>query len=417
MAYVSKINGYDIKDAEARQSVTDLQGDVTTEETARENADTALGNRITNESVKMIETTWAELKALRDDGELVKGTQYRITDYLTTTALADTRSAGHQFDIIMTADSKSVLNENARAAVHAGDTYFADSKLQTWKLKYCLDNDSSRFTWADTTNGKGVIYRLIDEKENDLPYDFKNIQFLRYKVSKYLVNSANWANSVNVLNSNISSVTSLRWGGITNGSAEEAIDDNSSTWYDTTATTVELSNSDNGWWKVDDEYDLFVLNSGESKYFYTFSQLADDTSETTDASLLGSVYKNKFGIYKSSNVLSLSNSVFIGTDFFFNTVGNGFQYNTVGNDFRYNTVGNYFQYNTVGNYYYYNHFEDGVLRLNFNVNGTSSSAIQKYRVLAGTAPTSAQTVAVTAGNIIPYNIKQTAANAIQIVAA
>ena len=32
--------------------------------------------------------------------------------------------------------------------------------------------------------GKGVIYRMIDEFNNDVPYDFKNIQFKRYKITR-----------------------------------------------------------------------------------------------------------------------------------------------------------------------------------------------------------------------------------------
>ena len=105
--------------------------------------------------------------------------QYRITDYTCTTTTAGTKSAGHVFDIIVTADSESVLNEDARAIQHDGDEYFANSDLNAWKLWYCLDNDTTRFAWADETNGKGVIYRMIDEFNNDIPYDFKNIQFYR----------------------------------------------------------------------------------------------------------------------------------------------------------------------------------------------------------------------------------------------
>ena len=139
--------------------------------------------------------------------------------------------------------------------------YFQNSNLSAWKVWYCLDNDKSRFAWADDSmdegtpasinngigdfvrylegdkggkyawynrkespstiytdseeptiggdtyiwvpmvndfsrsvdrnvtfytpahegtglpNGRGVIYRLIDEWNNDVPYDFKNIQF------------------------------------------------------------------------------------------------------------------------------------------------------------------------------------------------------------------------------------------------
>ena len=132
--------------------------------------------------------------------------------------------------------------------------YFQNSNLSAWKVWYCLDNDKSRFAWAQEENiylynageeveytrnssydediyygwhtdvhggytyytlsdkpkngdkyyykqngtfkelssllgvyttvisneaGKGVIYRLIDEWNNDVGYDFKNIQFIR----------------------------------------------------------------------------------------------------------------------------------------------------------------------------------------------------------------------------------------------
>lgn len=127
--------------------------------------------------------TYSELKTLRDNSQLTPGQSYRITDFVTTTVQSETRSAGHAFDVIVVADSENTLNENARACLHDGDTYFADSNLEAWQLKYCLDNDTTRFGWADTTNGKGVIYRMIDEWNNDYPYDFKNIQYKRYKCS------------------------------------------------------------------------------------------------------------------------------------------------------------------------------------------------------------------------------------------
>ena len=130
-------------------------------------------------STTIIEITWSELKAKRDAGELTLGQLYRITDYQCTTTESDTRSAGHQFDIIVLALTNNTLSEQAWAALHSGDTYFANSNLSAWKLWYCLDNDTTRFAWADNTsgNGRGVIYKMIDEFNNDVPYDFKNIQF------------------------------------------------------------------------------------------------------------------------------------------------------------------------------------------------------------------------------------------------
>ena len=133
--------------------------------------------------VRMTEINYASLKSLRDNSKLIPGMQYRITDYHTTTTQTDTQSAGHQFDIIVTADSTNKLNESARAIQHRGDTYFSNCNLAAWKIWYCLDNDTNRFAWADR-DGKGVIYRMIDEHNNDCPYDFKNIQFKRYKSQK-----------------------------------------------------------------------------------------------------------------------------------------------------------------------------------------------------------------------------------------
>ena len=134
--------------------------------------------------------TYAELKALRDAGKLLAGRKYRITDFVTTTTQVDTRSAGHAFDIIVVADDESTLNENARAILHKGDTYFAGCKLGAWELKYCLDNDTTRFAWADATNGKGVVWWMKDEWDNECYYDFKNIQYKRYKVISVAQNFA-----------------------------------------------------------------------------------------------------------------------------------------------------------------------------------------------------------------------------------
>lgn len=80
----------------------------------------------------LVETTYSNLVQLKNNSELVPGTWYRITDYVTTTTQFSTQSAGHAFDVIVRADSESVLNENAFAIQHEGDTYFANSNLAAW---------------------------------------------------------------------------------------------------------------------------------------------------------------------------------------------------------------------------------------------------------------------------------------------
>src|SRR5574344_540490 len=120
-------------------------------------------NAVEEETLNAKEISYADLKALRDGSALVPGQQYRITDYVCTTVQENTHSAGHPFDIIVVADAVNRLNENARAIRHEGDTYFANSKLEAWEIKYWWEEDAIGCAWAGTGNGKGVIYRMIDE--------------------------------------------------------------------------------------------------------------------------------------------------------------------------------------------------------------------------------------------------------------
>ena len=108
------------------------------------------GDIVTNVTSPMIEVTYDELKELRDNSKLIPGYKYRIIDYYCGTTQEGTCSAGHIFDIIVEAIAANELNENARAIKHDGDTYFANSNLNAWELKYSLDNNGDRFLWAQT---------------------------------------------------------------------------------------------------------------------------------------------------------------------------------------------------------------------------------------------------------------------------
>lgn len=131
-------------------------------------------------------TTYADLKYLVDAGQLIPGAKYRITDFVTTCSEGlevfgnSVSSAGHAFDIIVTANSATELDAKASACLREGDTYFASSRLGDWELKYDINNDIKKYTWADGSGqGKGVIYFMRDELGNEAPYDFKNIMYGR----------------------------------------------------------------------------------------------------------------------------------------------------------------------------------------------------------------------------------------------
>ena len=131
--------------------------------------------------------TYNELISLIAQNALVPGAFYRMTDFVTTAVdereTAQFRSAGHAFDLLLQALSNNTLSAKAAALPHADDTYFAGVELDKWQIWYDINNDTAKYNWADAENGKGVIYRMIDEHNNDCPYDFKNIQFKRWAIT------------------------------------------------------------------------------------------------------------------------------------------------------------------------------------------------------------------------------------------
>ena len=193
----------------------------------------------------LTKVTWQELKNKRDASELIPGSLYRITDYQCTTTQENTKSAGHQFDIVLLALSENKLAEEGWAMMHdniydvtfldgvtkkcywypfispdnipclqvidcstllALDApgfnefiindeektaitedwdsnsfteenktynYFQNSNLSAWKVWYCLDNDKSRFVWADDSVDEVSIKASINngyyrDKEQDI---------------------------------------------------------------------------------------------------------------------------------------------------------------------------------------------------------------------------------------------------------
>lgn len=127
---------------------------------------------------------YSQLVALQQASMLEPGMQYRIIDYECTTTQEGTDVIPHPFDIIVVADDENTLNENARAMVRDSDVYYTSNhaNLEAWELKYTVDNDQDRFHWADPVNGKGVVFYMKDDYDNEAHYDFKQIVFERYEI-------------------------------------------------------------------------------------------------------------------------------------------------------------------------------------------------------------------------------------------
>ena len=188
--------------------------------------------------------------------------------------------------------------------------YFSNSNLDAWELKYSLDNDTTRFAWADIENGKGVIYYMKDEYGNECPYDFKNIQFVR---------TSEWFS-------------------------------NNNTWYES----------------------VFGENPQGDKWFYTFSWI-NENGECEDLSIIGNntlyndvagingVFNNIIKPYSNEEVsihFTLPDNIFISTHKYEFGMFYGCYNNTLNINCYSNTFGNFCNNNTFGEYCYSNTFGD-----------------------------------------------------------
>ena len=351
---------------------------------------------------------YADLVTLISNNELVPNTSYRITDYTTTTAQTDTQSAGNNFDIIVTALSTNKLSEIASCVRKSGDTYFTNAKLEAWEIKYCINNDVNRFAWADIENGKGVIYYMKDEWNNECPYDFKNIQFKKSGVFLYTFGGSAdnsltrgchhntmmlyTVGSVIILNSNTFGIGCY---GNTFGND----------CFNNTFGNYCHSNSF-GAYCFNNTFGTYCQSNSFGAYCYNNTFGNDCKSNTFGINC----YSNNFGTNFSYNIFGnwcysntfgtgcYSNTSGDGCDY--NTFGNGCHSNTFGNSFYNNTFGNNCQYNTFGNNCQYNNFyhgttgttkkdyiryiilEDGCTWNNFYSSPTTSSAnyLQRIRI-------------------------------------
>lgn len=361
-------------------------------------------------SLDVTAITWDTLKALRDSGKLQKGLRYRITDYRCTTLQTDTRSAQHPFDIIVTALSSSMLSEKALAILHDGDTYFANSKLQGWQLWYCLDNDVTRFAWADATNGKGVVYRMIDEFGNDCPYDFKNIQFKRYKITgsgttKKLDGTYLGFSDAPCGIDTTNFIYCYTFSGVTYSNDNHAFD--YSTIFDASLNQRYLDADFYEEGSVE-EHKMRVLCKNNKMSAVNILQVIDDTS-TSHPNWLNNIVSLSTVMFNGNSFDSAKDNIFSSECFCLsfggNIIGNNFSgwcsYNIFIDNVTLNTFSGYVQYNTFSGGLDNNTFSGNVQYCSFegqcsycSFPGASSTVMQYLRQCGDTVGTSNARVTV-----------------------
>ena len=302
--------------------------------------------------ISIVNITYTELKELRDNSKLKPSQYYRITDFVTTVdvnKVPEARSAGYRFDIIVMASKENKLQEECYAIQHEGETYFDNCNLAAWKIWYCLDNDTTKYAWADTANGKGVIYHMIDEWQNDCPYDFKNVQFKRYYTNGLQNGDDVIAKGYFAIDNNI------------NIFPEGAVDTSNPLYF---YTFTRLNRIISGYGKGDVTQDNVLDESIQTLEFSTDTYTRCQNNVlghmksashilTNNVFLTISTYNEEVGSYYLPSYgnkigLNCSNNTF-GSDVYGLTFGDGCSDNIIGDDCYYNTFGNRCSSNIFGN--------------------------------------------------------------------
>ena len=276
---------------------------------------------------------------------------------------------------IETLENFNEIGEELGDVINSNE-YFADANLNAWKVWYCLDNDDTRYKWADTENGKGVIWRMIDEWGNDCPYDFKNVQFKRYAIlgitsSKLTEDAISCLQSALCYDQNGGRCFATKdvygnWVPLDVDGTSYEIDETLFEWY---YTFHSLSSHDGE--TIMDSYDMstrpFKILDECIKYYEEDDCGMDSKDECHD-----NIIKPAYQEYDQDDEyfkgrLFLNNIVFLnGLSYcYYNDIDEYWEYcsgycygnvfgvecknNTFGNNCWGNTFGNYFQTNTFGN--------------------------------------------------------------------
>ena len=374
--------------------------------------------------------TYAELVALRDSSSLVAGMQYRITDYDFTTTEEDTDSAHKLFDIIVTADSESILNETARAVHHqyetSVETLTGAIKLYKTDMNGYADgvDTGDYFLLVGTVEVDGVTYYRYDKYEGGantgryILLESIDLDSLGVGLNNplYPVGGGTYGEDGSYVSHSEDAIVAYENGTVTVGSAPPLSNRDIASWelkY-TLENTKHSSIDGKGtilWMK--DEF----RNECNYDFINALFKVYEITACAKSPSLVGT-YAIKTG---NSNITYGTNSKLASTFGAGNhdniikydglakiALGNSCSYNTFGNSCSSNTFGNSCSSNTFGNdcysiklatsnsaitkynYYRYNHFGDGCQYILFKGAETASSSaqVQNYNFAQGVQGTS-----------------------------
>lgn len=373
---------------------------------------TQINNLISRKQDKLTPITYAELIALRDSSSLVAGVQYRITDYDFTTTEEDTDSAHQLFDIIVTADSKSVLNETARAVHHQ---YESSEEALTGAIKlYKTDmgeyadkvDTGDYFLLAGTVEVDRATYYRYDKYEDGVNtgryilLESIDLDSLGIGLDKplYPVGNGTYGEDGSYMSHFEDAIVAYENGVLSDDPL--FVRDIASWELKYTLKNTKHSSSDGKgtvlWMKDEfrNECNYDFINALFKVYEITacakLPSLVGTYVIKTDSSNItygtNSKLVSTFGADNHDNVIKYDGlaKIVLGNNCHSNTFGNNCRLNTFGNDCFSNIFGDDCHFNTFGNNCFYNSFGNHCYSNTFGNNcnfikfAFTSSAITKY---------------------------------------
>ena len=307
--------------------------------------------------------------------------QYRITDYDFTTTEEDTDSAHQLFDIIVTADSESVLNENARAVHHQYDsseeTLTGAIKLYKTDMNGYADEVDTvdYFLLVGTVEIDGVTYYRYDKYEDGVNtgryilLESIDLDSLGVGLDNplYPVGEGTYGEDGSYVSHSEDAIVAYENGTVTVGSVAPLSNRDIAAWelkY-TLKNTKHSSTDGKGtilWMK--DEF----RNECNYDFINALFKVYEITACAKSPSLVGtyviktvntpitygtnSKLVSTFGVDNHDNVIKYDGlaKIVFGNSCLHNTLGNNCQRNTFGNSCQYNTFKNDCGFNIFGNY-------------------------------------------------------------------
>jgi hypothetical protein len=313
------------------------------------------------------EVTYDELYSLYTGLGLTTGQFYLITDFQTCYDQPNFDSGGGEITtgnfksgstepLLVLATSNSTLSPQAFSPSYPNDS-----------IKYDI---TFNFTEVTNTPAKGRITERIDSANNRTDYDFRSVQFIRYRAffcEEYLNGTISIDGSGNVTGVNTDFTNNFSVGSVL-GVKNNYTNIGGFEFYEVTnvvdQTTMTVSGTNYS--SVSNTFYSIGVGSGTRSPFqcnltspdwtgfteyYTFDFDEDD------------YFNNYLGDNTDYNTFILSNNVFINGPYINNTFGGNVVGNTFDDDMDSNTCGPYFQYNIITN-----DFDDNTIAGNFRYN-------------------------------------------------